>query len=281
MSDRVLMESWRKFLAEVTPDWDAGYDATEFDDIRHVPEGPGQDTIDTTRYSYPNSSGCVTVDGLIKSIELTQQSYEVSDIRDEKIAYVTKMAKEAGMDVALAIAIASSGIVSGGGAMAVGLIPTAFRMAKHFFLGEPPPSTIKGIEAFVDHINIAQPYQDVFNKNEQRKIDDEYIKYLQKEHPSDCVEKVMDINKFIQEHYKLCKDSYPSTKPIDVARREILPGEGGRDYGENPLTSKEAAEEEEEIVQYKQSQPRQSLRRANESKFHDDWRNFLLTEEKL
>ena len=275
MSDKMLMEDWRKFLVEVTPDWDAGYDATEFDDIRPEPSGPGQLTIDTDSYSYPNASGCVTVDSLIKSIKLAQQSYEISDIHDERMAHVTKIAKEGGMDVALAMAIASANIVSGGTALVLGLIPSAFRIAKTYFLGEPPPSTVKGIEAFVDHINIAQPYQDIFNKHDLRKIDDEYIKYLAKEHPNDCIEEVMDINKFIQEHYELCKDSYPSTKPIDVARREMLPGEGGRDYGENPLTPEERAEEDEE-----RAAARSRYRGRRENKFHDDWREFLLVEEK-
>ena len=271
MSDKMLMENWLKFLTESPRYMD------DYGDGNPVPTGPDSyPIIDTSQYSYPNASGCVTVGNIIKSIKLSQQSYEISDIHDERMAHVTKIAKEAGMDVALAIAIASAGVATGGTAAVLGLIPSAFRIAKTYFLGEPPESTVKGIEAFVDHINIAQPYQDIFNKHDLRKIDDEYIKYLAKEHPNDCIEKVMDINKFIQEHYELCKDSYPSTKPIDVARREMLPGEGGRDYGKNPLTPEEQAEEDKEIAAYKAAR-----RESKESKFHDNWRDFLLTEEKL
>ena len=164
MSNKMLMEDWRKFLVESTSTQDY-FDAMKAaqergergEEIsvapktvpRLAPDGP----------SYPNTSDCVTVYNLIRSIELAQKSYEVSDIRDERWAYVKQMAGEAGMDVALALAIASAGIASGGTALVLGLIPTFLRGAKHLFYGEPPPSTVKGIEAFVDHINIAQPYR--------------------------------------------------------------------------------------------------------------------------
>ena len=261
MSDKMLMEEWRKFLVELKGD-PADY-APEISKAKKAP--------------------CETVKDVIDAIKIAQQIYEIADDKEATKAVLQKHAAEGASDIALALAIGLLGAGTGVG-VAIGAIPMVIRGLKagwDKWKGNMPEPAIEGIEAFIDIINIAEPFQKVFNEKDRRDIDDQYIKYLATYEPNTCMDEVMDINQFIQDHYKLCKDDYESSRPdahlaggsTTAGITTAYPGEGGRDYGENPLTPEERAEEDKELAAYKAAR-----RESKESKFHDNWRNFLKEE---
>ena len=255
MSDKMLMEDWRKYLVEAyEPGKDKRFDSAEekASHIQKVLQGPDDAETERKRKE-AEASGCLTIETIIKSIEAAQEIAEVSDDRDEFIRNAKSQGYEFGTDTLLALGVTLLKLEPLA-AFFAGLAPGALRIAKNLVF-PVDPNTEKGLEAFVDLINIAEPFQEVFSEPKKKRIDDEYLIYLRRNHPYDCMDKVLNINQFIQKHYKLCRDDYPSARPIQYQAA----GGGGHD-----LTGID-----------------RQFPKTNESKFHDDWRNFLLTEEKL
>jgi hypothetical protein len=257
MSDKMLMEDWREYLTEAAK-WEKWLKANpEEEELEYEKDLPDK-TQDTqlqkrARMQHAHDSGCITIDTIIKSIIAAQKVAEVSDKRDDFVRNAKRQGWDWGTDSMLALGVALLNL-SPVRAFLAGLVPGAYRTIKNIVL-PVDANTEKGLEAFVDLINIAEPFQQVFTDKIKENIDDQYLIYLRKHHPDDCIEKVMNINQFIQKHYKLCLGKYPSARPAQYQ----VAGGAGHDLGgiDRPFPA------------------------TNESKFHDNWRNFLLTEEKL
>ena len=269
MSDKMLMEDWRKYLSE--------------EDLSEISkrEQKWKDIADAkgvwARYVEPNKTHidgkCISLKDEIGRIEQLQKDEEVPELARKTAEAIMSRWKEGILDFGLVSLVAAGHIM---GAAAAGLLSMfgvgIWKGLKKWRQRKPTPEEIEKFP-MATLLHMGSEFQNTLNPKLIDQIDEEYVEYLKgllskgKVCLSDPA--VLSINEWIQsdEGYGLCK------KASEYTKSELLPGEGGRDYGENPLTPEERAEEDKELAAYKA--------RQNESKFHDDWRNFLLTEEKL
>ena len=148
MSDKMLMKDWRKYLVEAyEPGKDKRFDSEEEKaaHIQKVFQGPDDAE------------------------------------RDEFIRNAKSQGYEFGTDTLLALGVTLLKLEPLA-AFFAGLAPGALRIAKNLVF-PVDPNTEKGLEAFVDLINIAEPFQEVFSEPKKKRIDDEYLIYLRRNHP--------------------------------------------------------------------------------------------------
>jgi len=302
MSDKMLMEDWRKFLVEAPEDVEeaepsiSGFDQ-KYDHSHEDHHRGGEDSNEVKKdleELVEDSVYCWDLGPLIKIIKTSQAEIEDPEtLQRAKNVFTNWWEKEAieqALTLVAATGLVAANLLTAGGAalftvVAMGAIKSARLYAEEKAKDDPNYRYNAGIETdfpLAKLFAIHPRMRDTLNSNIIRSADEEYEEYLVNKLKQGMIsgeeaggtELCLDPQTWISTGAIMDISTFIMVKrfgmSVDLAREAIAGMRADID-----ITSDKPYDpaEEEELALHKQ--------RYEESKnFHDDWRNFLLTEEK-
>jgi len=246
MSDKMLMENWRKFLNEEGPttiDYGDQYQADL--ETAWMAAISGEDAV-----SIVETEKCYTIPQLIQRIQNLRRQYEDPEKAEKAIeagaetaatevgTYLAPIAGGAAIDLGTGGSTLGAG-TAGGVAISAGIaLKNVLKAATKAYRKDPPTADEMERFALADKLDLSQEFKYALDPDVIDGLDEKWEAQLQKDlakfGPDEvlcgkALEKMMDYNQFVQNELDLCLGDYA------------------------PLS---------------------------ENKFHDDWRDFLFTEEK-
>ena len=273
MSDKMLMEDWRKYLAE-TPQQDIGDAQAAADIKRNQILARSRRETEAAKEEEERKKNCMKISEYLHFLAaiMEEKSAAMRARKQEELqGQLTRGVGSLAVGSAITIATGGGGLVLGLAAGAThGLGELAYDIAQKWRSNQPSESILDN-NPFLDALDWHPKFTDRLSDEVLDEVMNAWgakIKAELSDAGDRCVDEIddiaiTDINAFTQEYLELCKDEAAyEGRPDAPGAPTSAALQGAADAGEAAAMG-------------------MGYGHFEESKFHDDWRNFLFTEEKL